>query len=735
MLHADDTIDWGSSEPWEFMQDEQYAAKESGDPQWAQEVSLSLIAEFKSSWELTVGAQRLQYQDSQVPEAIGNEEGPYPLRPATAMAACQATGRLLVAHGQQIHIFEVIEGRSARVLFIVHTTERITHVTSGGVFGGRPVGAAIGILGSIVVFHTDSNQTVDSDDMGLPAVLDLRLTLEPRQRLHWFAFVDDDALHAMLDADKFSRNRDPRRHRIVRIMLRSDAAPDDPQGVPFFGVPCFIRIADCYVVGDRTLRSAARASTPQDWDTLPIDFAVEHILPFLEIRCLFGKLGPLSVSWSAVVEQECGARHREDSLQINRVGDTLDTLIELHPAGLPTISKHILPSAGGSNMLKAPALHGAAIVQHEFDVVALLHSRSRSSTSPASLPSTLYVCTVLRCLGTANVSLRILAKDFSNIPGCPEGLNEKALAGMVIRDKTAFFLSSEGLLYGLALHIDFASDGLETSSSSAKAPSETNSYVHQITHYPSSRAVIGSSSDEQLAAPFAECEHTEPAADIDPVEAACIEALQSVGRIERLLDCGVLPSRGHDDADIEFGEQLGIDEDVLLLSLNRCPGSLVSALGEGTSLRACRDRLHKAGHHWKLPSGTFVFVHPEQYDQVRRAIIGWELQRHHVIVTSSLEHLVDEAMMDIGKGGWAKDRQCLQLSQLSRNASSGGSPGQASEEVSHDDEAEDEGKEYRLVAQRTFLCYAASLQHASSVVQSTTEANSRGGLNPRRVTA
>merc|ERR1712217_45760 len=86
---------------------------------------------------------------------------------------------------------------------------------------------------------------------------------------------------------------------------------------------------------------------------------------------------------------------------------------------------------------------------------------------------------------------------------------------------------------------------------------------------------------------------------------------------------------------------------------------MVDALENGTALRACRANLLDAGFDWKLRSGALIFVHPEQYVGVMEALGDTELKPYHVIVSSSFEYLLEEAIMDIGKGASVKARSCI----------------------------------------------------------------------------
>merc|ERR1711920_157092 len=68
------------------------------------------------------------------------------------------------------------------------------------------------------------------------------------------------------------------------------------------------------------------------------------------------------------------------------------------------------------------------------------------------------------------------------------------------------------------------------------------------------------------------------------------------------------------------------------------------ALLHGRALQKCRQALQNEGYSCELPSGCKVFVHPHQFRLVMDAINEKDLRPHHVIVASSLEHLVEESL-------------------------------------------------------------------------------------------
>jgi len=163
-------------------------------------------------------------------------------------------------------------------------------------------------------------------------------------------------------------------------------------------------------------------------------------------------------------------------------------------------------------------------------------------------------------------------------------------------------------------------------------------------------------------------------------------------------------------------------EGVFLLNLNRNPKAAMDALYTGPSLKKCRDALEDMGLPCQLPTGALVFVETCQYDAVRHALDGKVLRSSDVIVTESLEYLVEEALQGCGKGCYAKSR--LQLRCATDDHSS----------ATASTEPQTQYTMYgTLEVKRSFIC--AVPMHATPPVvnKSTTDADSRLGVNPRSV--
>jgi len=213
-------------------------------------------------------------------------------------------------------------------------------------------------------------------------------------------------------------------------------------------------------------------------------------------------------------------------------------------------------------------------------------------------------------------------------------------------------------------------------------------------------------------------QHLEMATGVDPIEAA----LTADAQLASFIAEGRFPGQGAvTEADSDEGVEWVPDERVFLLDINRPSKGMCDALDDGRPLRACRDALDVAGHPWKLLTGTRVFVHPEQYRAVMRALNGQTILSWHVVMTQSLEHLVEESLAGIGKGAWARDRTALEMRASGTAVATTGSA------------SSDAEPSYQFEVKRTFLCVTACPRPAATVAQSTTEAHENAVVNPRRV--
>jgi len=208
----------------------------------------------------------------------------------------------------------------------------------------------------------------------------------------------------------------------------------------------------------------------------------------------------------------------------------------------------------------------------------------------------------------------------------------------------------------------------------------------------------------------AHVQQQEPAAQINPIEAAEIVALQHGSFVQRGI-----ATLARQDVNCYNNSH----ETIVLCKLNRMTASLRNALCDGIPLRQCRTALIGDGHKWRLPGGALVFVQPWQFRSVMHALGSKELHADHLIVSSSMDHLVQETleMSARGTGSWVKDRCQLMVEDAGSVAATAGHHGI------------DQADQYGLVVERTFLNSAPKRRPEAEVTQSTTA--SRMGPNPR----
>mmetsp|Transcript_68192 Transcript_68192/g.177004 ORF Transcript_68192/g.177004 Transcript_68192/m.177004 type:complete len:793 (+) Transcript_68192:34-2412(+) len=154
----------------------------------------------------------------------------------------------------------------------------------------------------------------------------------------------------------------------------------------------------------------------------------------------------------------------------------------------------------------------------------------------------------------------------------------------------------------------------------------------------------------------------------------------------------------------------------------------------GPHMRFCRDALESEGFSCVLPSGALIFVMPEQFDEVRRQLIGFHLHPFHVVISSRFECDLEHALASLPykkrPREKVKDRRQLDPLETAPVA-----------EVAIDSVCDDPPEQYELCEERTFLCICPCLRRAEDVVQSTTEVVTDSqahyayarGRNPRRL--
>jgi len=221
----------------------------------------------------------------------------------------------------------------------------------------------------------------------------------------------------------------------------------------------------------------------------------------------------------------------------------------------------------------------------------------------------------------------------------------------------------------------------------------------------------------------------EAPAQIAPQEAADLVAVQEADFVQHHLgiqmrDFPEMPYFPHTPHHHEHGQ-----EQLSLLQFNRHPQEWMTALSDGPALRACRLALVNEGYNWKLLTGTFVFVYPWQYRAAMQSVNGMVLKGGDMIVTQSMEYLVEESIASIKKGAWAKARRALDTSTYAQSAcASASTAGDADTTY----EFTDIGDAFSFECRRTFLSFVPRLLDAATVVQSTTEAI-EGCVNHRRI--
>jgi len=218
--------------------------------------------------------------------------------------------------------------------------------------------------------------------------------------------------------------------------------------------------------------------------------------------------------------------------------------------------------------------------------------------------------------------------------------------------------------------------------------------------------------------------HDEPAAQISEVEASDVVSAQEAGLAERGF-C--------------LQEEMQMDEDddtdkLFLCKLNRNPRSLRTALCEGRILQKCRSALETAGHDWKMITGALVFVQPHQYRAAMKALVNKDLQPDIIVFAESFEPLLEETMANVMLQGGersipAKWRLGLPAMEESDVATQGSEAACVRYDHQH---LIDQSLMTEFTHERTFLCLVRPLKPSASVAQSTTEAEPRQGLNPRR---
>jgi len=222
-------------------------------------------------------------------------------------------------------------------------------------------------------------------------------------------------------------------------------------------------------------------------------------------------------------------------------------------------------------------------------------------------------------------------------------------------------------------------------------------------------------------------EEAELPVQIDPEEAKHIVAIQQADYTQRVAQSSAYGMTATSDEK----QETQVDG-VFLLEFNRHHKDLFNATTHGKSLARCRAALEAEGYDWKQISGSLIFVHAHQFRGVMHALCGKTIRRGHVVISESIEYLLEESLQAVrGRGAWVKSRRSLDTSlELSACATEDSE----SQHFQSDTDAENayvDSRAFELVAKRTFLCYVPRMLDPAMVAQSTTEAHSYCP-NPRR---
>lgn len=497
--------------------------------------------------------------------------------PRSAIAVCDSSGTLFLAHGQLIYAFEIHESCHPSLLFVVQFHGMVTHVACGGSFHGHPVSAGVDEHGGVMVFYTDTAQ--------------VKVLLQSHIETPVVDFVVFESELCALIRGEGDGVWEPCGNRFVTCPLRHDAVPVTKESSISQFDPAYVRFADCYVVGRKAQTGFTCGGNVGLWLTIPGGLIVKRVLPFLGSDVLFRTIGCICASWATIVEQECRAAHREETMQFSIESDTFRMVLYPPYKSHFEINTRVDSFAGVSRLRVSPALHSAIFLCCKD---ALEDDRH------------MWVCTALRKVNTCDVRLMTLSVALPQVSGFPDSLAGDKCIGMAVLGKKVLLLCEDGFVHELALRIlpDPGDDPI------GPCKSFDDEAAQNIADYANTLDAVNTQVISTI-------EHDEPAAIIAPGEVEQIENIQHHGRIERMSTWATVVPEVR-DIDNCFPEPDASD-DVFLLTFNRRPEKMVAALSEGVSLRACRDNLLAAGRNFRLISGTLVFVHPDQYGCVMRA--------------------------------------------------------------------------------------------------------------------
>lgn len=220
-------------------------------------------------------------------------------------------------------------------------------------------------------------------------------------------------------------------------------------------------------------------------------------------------------------------------------------------------------------------------------------------------------------------------------------------------------------------------------------------------------------SNYQSVSVVQEVDDDEDAAQIHPEEATLVSAQVEAGFIEHLVssDAGRPIEHNYrtpDDAGGAEGQGPSFDVEspftrLMMLNFSRHPQAFVSSLMHDESLREVRETLDRARLPFRLESGAFVVLSPDQHPLAMRAVRGRRLTASHVIVSEQLEPVVRAAV-----DSSTSHRDNVRVRHVQDLGFAGEEP---------------------LVVERTFLSIPRPSHNAQSVAHSTAVAH--GVMNPR----
>jgi len=167
-------------------------------------------------------------------------------------------------------------------------------------------------------------------------------------------------------------------------------------------------------------------------------------------------------------------------------------------------------------------------------------------------------------------------------------------------------------------------------------------------------------------------------------------------------------------------------EKVFVFQFTRMPRALVTALDTCSRLREVCDALQASGFSYRPQDKTRIFVWPEQYEAVMKAVGEKQilLKTSHVIALQSFMPVLE----DIVSGFPSKSNVRINNSSKATVVDIISSAGPRAQTSQEDSDFED--FEWAVSEERTFLTYGRVRQPADTVTQSTTEVH--GAKNPRR---